>query len=261
MPKIIRHPAGNFAWMELATTDQAAAKRFYGALFGWTAKVSPMGPHAVYTVFSLGGRSTGAAFTMSAQERAAGIPPHWQLYIAVKDADAAARRAEELGGKVIHASSSVAAAGRMAVLQDPTGALFSVWQAQGHKGMGVYGENGALCWADLQTRDRDKAKAFYGGLFGWKFTPGKGKNADGYLHIRNGEQFIGGLPEPRSMPPGVPPHWLLYIQSPGCDAQTVAAGELGASVLVPPTTVGEQMRFSVLADPQWAVFALFTPLQ
>ncbi|HEX4004872.1 MAG TPA: VOC family protein [Acidobacteriaceae bacterium] len=259
MPQIDRHPAGNFAWMELATTDQPAAKTFYSTLFGWTAMDFPMGPDSFYTMFSLGGRLTGATFTLSAPERAAGIGPHWQLYVAVADADASARRAEELGGKVVHPAFDVMTFGRMAVIQDPTGAYFSLWQARDHQGMGVYGENGALCWADLQTRERDQAMAFYGGLFGWEFTPGKDKDASGYLHIRNGEQFIGGMPEPRTMPPGVPAHWLAYILSPDCDAQTAQAGALGARVLVPAMTVEGQLRFSVLADPQGAVLALFTP--
>jgi predicted enzyme related to lactoylglutathione lyase len=246
--------------MELATTDQTAAKTFYSTLFGWVATDFPMGPEAFYTMFALdGGRLTGATFTLGAEERAARIGPHWQLYIAVDDADATARHAEELGGKLMHPAFDVMNFGRMAVIQDPTGAYFSVWQARDHKGMGIYGENGALCWADLQTRDREKAMAFYGGLFGWQFTPGKDKDANGYLHIRNGEQFIGGLPEPRTMPPGVPAHWLAYILSPNCDAQTAKAQELGGRVLVPAMTVEGQLRFSVLADPQGAVFALFTP--
>jgi predicted enzyme related to lactoylglutathione lyase len=259
MPTIHQHPAGNFAWMELATTDQPAAKHFYSSLFGWDANDFPMGPDSFYTMFALNGQQTGAAFTLSAAERETGIPPHWQLYIAVDDADAAARRSEELGGKTVHAAFDVMTFGRMAVFEDPTGAYFSVWQPRDHKGMGIYGENGALCWADLQTRDRDRAIGYYGGLFGWQFMPGKDKDADGYLHIKNGEQFIGGLPEPRTMPPDVPPHWLAYIHSPDCDAQTAKAAELGARVIVPPMLIEGQFKFSVLADPQGAVFALFTP--
>jgi uncharacterized protein len=256
MPIVDKHPAGNFAWMELATTDQAAAKHFYSTLFGWTAQDFPMGPDSAYTMFSLNGRQTGAAFTVSAAER--GIPPHWQLYIAVEDADAATARAAELGAQVVHAAFDVMTFGRMAVLQDPTGAFFSVWQARDHKGMGVWGENGAMCWADLQTRDRDRAVQFYGALFGWQFDPGKGKDAGGYLHIMNGSQGIGGMPEPRSLPPGVPPHWLAYILSPDCDAQTAQAQALGGRVLMPTMTIENQLRFSIVADPQGAVFALFT---
>jgi uncharacterized protein len=260
MPIVDKHPAGNFAWMELATTDQAAAKHFYSTLFGWTAQDFPIGAGAFYTMFSLNGRQTGAAFTMSAAEHESGISPHWQLYIAVDDADTATARAAELGAKVVHAAFDVMTFGHMAELQDPSGAYFSVWQARDHKGMGVWGENGSLCWADLQTRDRDRAITFYSGLFGWEFDPGRGKDSGSYLHIKNGEQFIGGMPEPRAMPPGVPSHWLAYIHSPDCDAQTAQAQELGASVLLPPVTIENQLRFSVLADTQGAVFALFTPV-
>jgi uncharacterized protein len=259
MPVIDKHPAGNFAWMELATTDQPAAKTFYTALFGWSAIDFPMGPDSFYSMFSLDGRQTGAAFTMSAQERGAGIPPHWQLYIAVDDADAAAGSAQELGGTLVHPAFDVMNFGRMAVIQDPAGAYFSVWQARDHKGMGVYGENGAMCWADLQTHDRERAQTFYGDLFGWQFDPGKEKDPSGYLHIKNGEQYIGGLPEARTLPPGVPPHWLAYILSPDCGTQTARAVEFGARTLVPPMTIEGQLKFSVLADPQGAVFALFTP--
>lgn len=258
MPIVDKHPAGNFAWMELATTDQASAKHFYSSLFGWMAQDFPMGENSVYTMFSLHGQQTGATFTLSAAERNA-VPPHWQLYIAVDDADAATARAQELGAQVIHPAFDVMTFGRMAVFQDPTGAYFSVWQARDHKGIGVWNENGALCWADLQTRDRDRAIAFYSNLLGWQFDPGKDKDPGGYLHIKNGEQYIGGMPEPRTMPPGVPPHWLAYILSPDCVAQTAHAQELGARVLVPPMTIENQLRFSVLADPQGAVFALFTP--
>ena len=259
MAKINGQPAGNFVWLELATTDQQAAKRFYTEMFGWTAQDFPMGPQSAYTMFSLGESLTGAAFTLSEPERAAGLQSHWQLYVAVDDADATAERAKQLGATVVDAPFDVMTFGRMAVLQDPTGAFFSLWQARDHKGIGVYGENGALCWADLQTRDREKATEFYGALFGWKFTTGKDKDSGGYLHIMNGEHGIGGLPDPRTLPQGVPPHWMAYIQSPDCSAQTARAAQLGGRVLMPPTTIEGQLTFSVVTDPQGAVFALFTP--
>lgn len=161
MVNIEQTPAGKFVWLELATTDQTAAKRFYGSLFGWAAQDFPMGPNAVYTMLSLNGRLTGATFTLSEPERAAGVRPHWQLYVAVDNADAASRQAEELGASVVHAPFDVMTFGRMAVFQDPTGALFSVWQARDHRGIGIWGENGALCWADLVTGDRERAMAFY----------------------------------------------------------------------------------------------------
>lgn len=248
-------------WLELATTDQESAKRFYGELFGWETQDSPLGPDAFYTMFFLGGRQAGAAFTLSARERNAGIPPHWQLYVGVEDADATLNRAEELGGKPVHPGFDVMSLGRMAVFEDPTGAYLSLWQPREHKGMGVTGENGAFCWADLQTRDRDRAAQFYRELLGWEFVPGKDKDAEGYLHIRNGGQFIGGLPPARTLPPHVPSHWLPYIQCADCEATTDTAGRLGANILVPATTIEGALRFSVVADGQGAVFALFEPVR
>jgi predicted enzyme related to lactoylglutathione lyase len=257
MAIVDRHPAGNFVWLELATSDQSAAKNFYSSLFGWETKDSPMGPDAVYTMFRLNDRDVAGGFQLSAEERR--IPPHWQLYVAVENADASASRAAELGAKLVHAGMDIPNVGRMAVLQDPTGAMLSVFQPGQHRGMGIVGEAGAFCWADLLTRDRTAATHFYGSLFVWEFTLGKDKDPSGYLHIRNGEPYIGGIPGPGTLPPHTPPHWLAYIQVLDCASVTARAESLSAKILVPPSTVENQLHFSVLADPQGAAFALFQP--
>lgn len=257
MPHTDRHPAGHFVWLELATTSQSAAKNFYSALFGWEAQDAPMGPDAVYTMFRLNSRDVSGAFQISAEEHR--IPPHWQLYVAVDNADTAASRAAELGAKIIQPPMDIPNVGRMAVLQDPTGAMLSVFQPGVHKGMGITGEPGAFCWADLQTPDRDRAAKFYGSVFGWEFTLGKDNDPDGYLHIKNHGEFIGGLPPSRHLQPNVPPHWLAYIQSANCEAQTAKAAQLGAKVLVPTMAIEGAGNFSVVADPQGAVFALYSP--
>ena len=83
--------------------------------------------------------------------------------------------------------------GRMAVIADPAGAVFAAWQAKKHKGVGITGENGTVCWADLSTPDPATARRFYHDLFGWNFVEGE-KDTSGYLHIKNHEQFIGGVP-------------------------------------------------------------------
>ena len=81
MANIDKHPAGSFCWVELATTDQNAAKTFYTSLFGWAVEDSPMGPDDFYSMFKLSGRNTGAAYTMRKEQRAQGVPPNWMLYI------------------------------------------------------------------------------------------------------------------------------------------------------------------------------------
>jgi uncharacterized protein len=258
MPHIDGNPPGVFSWVELSTTDQSAAKSFYASLFGWVALDHPMGPGDFYTMFQLEGRNAAAAYTMREDERSQGIPPHWLLYVAVESADAAASRAAELGGKVLAPPFDVMDAGRMAVMQDPTGAVVSVWQANRHQGLGITGVDGTLCWADLNTPDPPRAGKFYADLFGWKLEVTQ-RDSSGYLHIKSGDQFIGGIPPLSLQTPGLPPHWLLYFQVADVDATAAKAESSGAKFRVPPITLEGVGRFAVMADPQGAVSAIFTP--
>jgi uncharacterized protein len=256
MTSIDRHPAGSFCWIELGTTDQTAAKKFYGALFGWAPNDMPMGPGEFYTIFRLNGRDAAAGYTLRADQRAQNVPPHWMLYIMVENADASASKVEPLGGKVIVAPFDVMDAGRMAVIVDPTGAHFCLWQANKSVGNGIAGVHGTLCWADLSTPDPERAKAFYSGLFGWQIMPGE-KDTSGYLHIKNGEHFIGGVPPAAHRQPGMPSHWLAYFQVDDVDATANKAKEMGARLFLPPMSMEGVGRFSVIADPQGAAFAIF----
>src|SRR5579871_2545781 len=137
MPHVDKHPPGDFCWLELGTTDQNAAKKFYGALFGWIAGDTPTGPDSYYTIFRLDGRNAAAAFTLRPEELARGIPTHWQPYIAVENADATASKVAGLGGTVLEPPFDVLDAGRMAVIRDPTGAVTSIFQARRQAGLGI----------------------------------------------------------------------------------------------------------------------------
>src|SRR3954466_9906238 len=94
-------PLGFFCWPELATTDQKSAVAFYRGLFGWDVDEQPIGPDDKYSMFKLRGRDVGAAYTMRADERQMGIPPHWNTYVSVTNADEASTRAQQLGAKVV----------------------------------------------------------------------------------------------------------------------------------------------------------------
>ncbi len=141
---------------------------FYSTVFGLSAFDPPMGPD-VYTLLRMDGRDVGGCYGLSKEMLAGGVPPHWMVYVAVDDADATAKQAAELGGKAVMPPFDVADLGRMAVLDDPTGTHFAIWQAKKSKGLGIAGEPGTFCWADLNTPDIGKATAFYHGLFGWTF--------------------------------------------------------------------------------------------
>ena len=257
MPNIEKHAPGAFCWAELATTDQNAAINFYSKIFGWSANNMPMGPNDFYTIFRLEGRDAAAGCTLRPEELSQGVPPHWKLYVAGQSADATAARATELGGTVLAPPFDVFDAGRMAVVQDPTGAVFCLWQPNKNTGIGISASHGTLCWADLNTPDRERAGEFYSGLFGWELMKEDESSAHNYWHIKNGEEFIGGIPSASYNQPGTPAHWLAYFTSSDCDATAAAAKNLGAKLYMPPTDFENVGRISVMADPQGATFAIF----
>jgi len=256
MRHIDKHPPGAFCWIELSTTDQNAAKSFYSSLFGWASQDFPMGPNDFYTMFQLEERDTAAAYTMRPAQRSQGVTAHWMIYVAVESADDAATRVAQLGGKLLAPPCDVYDVGRMAVAQDPTGAVFALWQAKRQSGTGISGVPGTLCWADLMTPDPARAKEFYTGLLGWRFYAGE-NDPSGYLHIANGETSIGGIPPAEGRDLNVPPHWLAYFYVSNCDETVAKAKELGGKALLAPMAIEEVGRMAILADPQGAVFALY----
>lgn len=254
MAEITSHPPGAFCWIELGTTDQKAAKDFYGKLFGWTFQDSEMGPGMTYTIFKLKGRDVAACYTLDAAKMP-GVPPHWMTYVATADAGASATRAAELGGKVTLPAFEVGEFGRMAVLADPQGGNFCVWEPKQNPGIGIHNEPGAFCWGQLNTTDTASAEAFYKALFGWQAKTGTGDGMT-YTEWMLGGAPIGGM---MAMPPGAPapPHWLPYFAVADCDAAASKAAALGAKTYVPPTDIPGSGRFAVLADPQGATFAIY----
>jgi predicted enzyme related to lactoylglutathione lyase len=250
----MKHPAGNFCWFELGTTDQNGAKEFYGKLFGWQAVDTPLPPEmgGVYTMFTLDGKEVGATYTLGPQQ--AGAPPHWMPYVAVDNADAIAAKVAALGGDVLMPAFDVMTFGRMTAFKDPTGAILSVWQPKEHAGADLVYAPGSACWCELATRDVAKAKEFYTKLFGWKT---KDSDFMAYTEWINGETPIGGmLLQEGPQWEGAPPAWLTYFTVEDADAAVVKAEAAGGKVCVAPTDIPNTGRFSVLFDPQGAAFAV-----
>jgi predicted enzyme related to lactoylglutathione lyase len=254
MPQIDEFRIGTFCWAELSTNDQQGAKAFYSRVFGWTPVDLPIGPEQFYTMFQLEQREVGAAATLSQDQMEHGVVPHWMLYVGVENADATVAKAESLGARNLVKPFDVFDAGRMAVLQDPTGAIFSIWQAKTSIGLRLTGVPGTLCWADLATPDQPAAEVFYRSLFGWELT--RGEVHTGYLHIINRGEYIGGIP-PAEAFDGVSPHWLLYFLAAQLEPALEHVKQGGGTVVVPAMEIEKTGRFAVLQDPQGAFFALF----
>jgi len=260
VPDVNSHPPGTFSWPELATTDQKAGVAYYRGLFGWDVKEEPIGPTEVYSMFQMRGRPVAAAYTMRPEEKQAGAPPHWNSYVTVNNVDETVTKAQAIGARVFAPPFDVMDAGRMAVLQDPTGAVFQVWQPKNHVGAMILNEPGALCWTELTTSDLRTAEGFYTQLFHW--TAKRSDPASGMEYTEmsnNGQPGVGMMPKPKEMPAHIPSYWMPYFMVANVDASTDKAKQLGGKAMVGPQDIPNTGRFSVVSDPQGAVFALFQP--
>lgn len=256
MPEVESYKPGTFCWAEAMTNNDEAAKAFYAELFGWTAESEDVPQGGTYTIYNQAGRSVAGSFGMSPEQRDQGVPPNWNSHISVADVDASTAEAESLGAEVVQEPFDVMSVGRMSVIKDPGGAVVSFWQPKDHKGAELLGEPVSMCWNELATRDVGAAKTFYGDLLGWTAeTEPMGPME--YTTFKAGEEMRGGAVAMNgNFPPNTPPHWLTYFAVENADASTNKAVSLGANALIGPQDVPGVGRFTVLADPQGAVFGI-----
>jgi len=254
MTDVTRHAPGTFCWIDLATTDPAAAKTFYSQLLGWTHTDVPTGD-TTYSLLHVRGKDIGGLSGLMKEQQERGVPPHWTSYVCVTSAADATAKAKSLGGKAIMEAFDVMEHGRMAVLQDPTGGIFAVWEPKQHIGAGVLNEPGALCWNELMTTNTDVAGRFYTQLFNWKSESMQGTIP--YTMFKLGDQPVGGMTSITPEMGPIPPNWMVYFAVNDCDKVAAEAKRLGAAVHVPPKDIPNMGRFSVLQDPQGAAFAIF----
>ena len=242
------HAPGTFSWVDLQTDDLDRARSFYSELFGWEYNDIPIGDGAVYSMAQVRGHNVAGLGVRQSDE----IPPHWNCYVTVEDADASAARAAELGANVLAPPFDVFEAGRMAAFADPQGAILSIWQPRQSIGAELVNEVGALTWNDLMSPDIAAAADFYRALFGWDISEIEGAEGQ-YWSIANDGRINGGI---MPTPEGGHPVWNLYVAVEDVDAAVAKAAELGGSTIAGPMDVPNGTRFAVLSDPSGAIFSV-----
>jgi predicted enzyme related to lactoylglutathione lyase len=231
----------------------------------------PAGAEGRYLVARLRG---GEVAAVSSQLEGAPAEAVWNTYIWVENADESAAKARAAGGSVLTEPFEVMDAGRMAVLADPGGAVFSVWQAREHRGAQIVNEPGSLTFNVLNSRDPEAAKPFYGAVFGWTtldlgtgafwampaygdhletLTPGL-RERTAELGAAGFEDVVAAIAPIADDDADSHPHWSVTFSTGDADATAARAAELGGTVVVPPVDA-PYSRMAVLRDPQGATFA------
>lgn len=244
-------------WIDVGTSDIDGAASFYRALFGWDYRDA--GPDAGgYGFFELAGRIVAGGMRSAPGQG----PPAWTVYFQSPDADATADAARQAGGGVAMAPVDVMEQGRTAILTDPAGVPFGIWEPARRKGIEAAGEAGSLCWAELYTPDIARTAAFYHSTLGWETSavtfPGGVYTSVNPAGTGDEGMFGGLVPladDPVEAESGTP-YWLPYIGVEDPDAVVARAAELGGRVRMPATSLAGVGRLARLEDPYGARFAV-----
>lgn len=276
------YPPGVPCWIEIAQPDPGSAASFYGGVFGWELEDrTPPDTEGRYVVARLGGQAVAAV--KQAAGAGTGEPrPAWTTYVCVEDAARSAARVTAAGGRVVAEPVHIPGVARVAVLADPAGATFGVWEPDGLRGAQLVNAPNTWNFSNLTTPDPDGATAFYGSVFGWEARtaqlgpeaatmlclPGYGETQDakepGFLqrHAESGtpegftDAFGWLMPlTDEQVRSGTPASWDVTFAVDDVDAVTDRAVELGGTATVPPFDAGEA-RLAVLADPSGAPFTV-----
>ncbi|MET7750062.1 VOC family protein [Micromonospora sp. NPDC005367] len=245
-------PPGAPAWVDLVTTDLPGAARFYAPLFGWAVAEADRQPATDgHLVFHQQGKPVaGAGLRADPQQ-----PPAWMPYLATDDAEATCQRVTAAGGWILSEPIDVPGSRRTALLADPAGASFGVWQSLGMPGAEVFDVPGSLTWPELATREWDGAKEFYGSVFGWT-ADDQPMGPINYTTWHLDDRPVAGMMPMIGDDWGeLQSHWMVYFAVSDTDAVADEAQRLEGLVSVPPTDL-TRGRFAVLTDPQGAFFSI-----
>ncbi len=249
-----QYEQGQFCWISLEARDLDEARRFYRELFGWQSQdvELPDGPRAAE--FTLDGRRVAGASQMPQQRVDRDQPAVWRSYIRVDDLESTCARVTELGGEITLSATDVQQLGRTALVRDPTGAEVGLWQAGTQQGAELMQDFHCCCWNELLTRDIEKAREFYGALFGWEFADYPSSETPYYVVSQHGEETSGLLQMDQRWGE-MPARWMVYFAVHSVDLSVDYVRQLNGFVQIHPYDIPEG-RFAMVSDAQGAAFDL-----
>ena len=244
---------GSFVWCELLTTDTAAADSFYKKVVGWSSV--PFAPGNM-VLNNPAGAGVGGVMKLPDQAKQMGAPPHWLMYVGTPSVDDTAMRIARLGGRVLKQPEDIPNTGRFAVVQDPFGATFGIFQPSPNR-PGRSGEiwrRGLLVVRALHAESRRRVE-FLSHAVRLEKTSAMDMGEMGVYQMfgRGGNIPNGGIMKP---PPGAPAAWAPYVRVKDAKAAAATATTNGGKIINGPMEVpGGDWIFQGI-DPQGAMFSV-----
>lgn len=244
-------PLGQPTWLDINTSDAPGTTQFYTDLFGWT--FADMGSDfSHYAMITNATRLVGGYMDVSTLPGGP-MPSRISVYLATDDIQDTSRKVVQAGGDVVMPAQAAGPAGSYAIVTDPTGAVFGLWQAAqtvGFQNADATSEasknTGAPVWFELMSMDIDAAARFYTEVFGWRPSakaldagPGAGQNPGPdhprYLTNAPAQHATAGLCDASIwLPEGTTSYWRVYFSIADVDAAARTITEAGGTVLDGP---------------------------
>ena len=253
------HEHGTFCWVELVTNDPIESKQFYSRLFDWAFFDQAIGHGLYFTTILKEGKEIGALYKLESVMPSK-IAPHWLPYIAIDDVDKATALAREYNARVLVEGTNISDSGRLAMLKEQRGAMFSLWQADKHPGIRIQDVHGTPYWIELTSMDASSSVEFYSNMFGWEVINDDPNLSDYTLFVKNGEQKAG-LIQMKEHWESYQPEWTTYFLVDNCEAAAEQAIRLGGVLRFDPSYVPGIGTFTNILDPQGARFSIIEPVK
>jgi len=248
----MEHSVGTPCWADLSTSDPAKARDFYAAVFGWDYQLNGE-EYGFYATARIGDDWVAG---IGGQPPESEMPSAWTVYLKTDDVAKTVEQWTAKGGGVLMPPMEVPAMGHMAIVTDPSGAAVGLWQATGHTGFGAMGPHGTTCWFEVNTRESEKVRDFFAGLFDLQSGSSNHDAGTPYWVIQDDRPRYGVL-QMNEQWGDMPAHWMVYFQTDDLEATVAKVKEAGGTIHHGPfdTPPGPM---AVCADPTGAVFSIIS---
>jgi uncharacterized protein len=242
---------GKFVWADLVTDDVVAARKFYGALFGWS-----FSDYGGYVIAKNDDRPVCGMFQRPRPVDAPQAKPRWFGYISVASVDRARNAVLNAGGRELAAPKQLPERGEQAVFADAEGAIFGVVKSSSGDPEDFLADPGDWIWIQLLSRNAKLASEFYRAVGGYDIVENNSTNRQSDYVLTSEGYARATVRTIRTDDARVTPNWLPFVRVLSVSESVAKVRELGGKILVEPKPELLDGKVALIADPTGAAIGI-----
>ena len=245
--------ASEFVWCDLSTFDLPKACAFYTTVLNWSVHSPSASQRGVdYALFYAGPRPSAGVYTMPTSFQEIGMPSFWMSYVRVESLSRSVNLALELGAKCEIKPTQFDADSRFALIRDPAGAGFTLYEGPDLMGRDEMGRHGRMLWNELHVPSLSMVESFYRDLFGWEIVPDRRLSYRYTVQSSSGDSIASVL-ELDETTKGTKNYWAVLFATHNLSSTLQAIADNGGQVLMQTSA---EIGTSMVTDNQGAMFCV-----